>query len=221
MLIGFINNDIIIKLINCRAWNSIRVLREITAKLVKHDRSPYQMNVVLLRYALHNLCFDNITPYQLKLSLAAACGHADLIKKKFEKEEAQLFVYWLNNNDLKTKGKLGITLIPGRKDRGRNLDNDLQTLKSYGVSRLVCLSQNTELEELGVSNLSSKTINYGIQYLAAPIKDQSIPSLSRLYEIIDWIIEGLKLGENIVICCTAGLGRSGTIASCVLAICGK
>ncbi len=38
------------------------------------------MSVVLLRYTLHNLCLDSLNIYQRKLSLYAACGHAEEIK---------------------------------------------------------------------------------------------------------------------------------------------
>ncbi len=47
-------------------------------------------------------------------------------------------------------------------------------------------------------------------------KDQSIPSVGKLLEAIDWIIEGLKNNENVIICCVAGLGRSGCMAACTL-----
>jgi protein tyrosine/serine phosphatase len=32
---------------------------------------------------------------------------------------------------------------------------------------------------------------------------------------------GLRHGDNVVICCTAGLGRSGLLAACILIACGK
>lgn len=63
------------------------------------------MSIVLLRYALHNLCLDSPTRNQRILSLAAACAHANMIKAKFAKQSGPIIVYWIGTEELKTKGK--------------------------------------------------------------------------------------------------------------------
>ncbi len=37
-----------------------------------------------------------------------------------------------------------------------------------------------------------------------------------MHEIVEWVVSGLKEAQDVVVCCSAGLGRSGTLAACVL-----
>eukprot|EP01114_Cavostelium_apophysatum_P020086 TRINITY_DN6634_c0_g1_i4.p1 TRINITY_DN6634_c0_g1~~TRINITY_DN6634_c0_g1_i4.p1 ORF type:complete len:814 (-),score=150.15 TRINITY_DN6634_c0_g1_i4:79-2520(-) len=153
-----------------RAWNSIRILRSVTVPLIRYDRSPMQMSVALLRYALHNLCLDHLTPLQRQLSLAAACAHAEVIKRKIDKEKSPLHVYWFDYPMIKTQGRLGITILPGRADKGRCLEVDLERLQIFETKRLICLCQPIELERGEVTQLPSEAGKYGIMYRGSPIK---------------------------------------------------
>jgi nicotinamidase-related amidase len=60
-----------------RAWDSIRTLREIGGRLCREDRHPSQMDVALLRFAVHTLTFAESSTLQKEWALATACGFAD------------------------------------------------------------------------------------------------------------------------------------------------
>ena len=113
-----------------RAWKVLQVLREIGGQLCHEDRHPLQLQVALLRYAVHTLSFPEPSPLQKQAALAAACSLADQITHTVQAELA-LRVDWIEP-DLIGTGRLGITPCPGRQDQGRDLDTDLAQLRSQG-----------------------------------------------------------------------------------------
>ncbi len=62
-----------------RAWKTLRLLRSIGGKLCHEDTNPLQLNIALLRYAVHTLSFFESNAYQKLWALAAACGHAEAV----------------------------------------------------------------------------------------------------------------------------------------------
>lgn len=60
-----------------RAWDAIRTLRAIGARLCRTDRNPVQLSVALLRYAVHTASFDESNRWQRRWALAAAGGHGE------------------------------------------------------------------------------------------------------------------------------------------------
>jgi hypothetical protein len=50
-------------------------------------------------------------------------------------------------------GRPGITLYPGRRDRGCDLDTGLARLRSEGITRLLCLLADSGLSWAGVPDL--------------------------------------------------------------------
>ena len=114
---------------------------------------------------------DHLSPLQRRLSLAAACGHAEVIKRKTDKEKSPLHVYWFDYPMIKSQqGRLGITILPGRGEKGRNLEDDLETLLSFHTKRFICLCQDNELEKSEVINLPTEMTRKGISYRSSPIK---------------------------------------------------
>ena len=51
---------------------------------------------------------------------------------------------------------------------------------------------------------------------AAPIADQSVPTLAEARSVVAWLRTRLGAGGRIVVHCAAGLGRSGAIVACLL-----
>jgi nicotinamidase-related amidase len=64
-----------------RAWEVLRLLRRIAGTVCHEDRNPVQLQVALLRYAVHTLSFEESTPLQKQWALAAACSLADQIAR--------------------------------------------------------------------------------------------------------------------------------------------
>ena len=71
-----------------RAWEVLQVLRRIGGQLCHEDRHPLQLQVALLRYAVHTLSFPEPSPMQKQSALAAACSLADQITRTVQAELA-------------------------------------------------------------------------------------------------------------------------------------
>ncbi len=97
----------------------------------------------------------------------------------------RLRVDWLASSDLAGPGRVGLTLCPGRKDRGRDLTVDLETLAE----------------------------GRGMRFHHLPIRDQGVPSQEEAVGWMRAIDRSSNAGGHIVVHCMGGLGRSGTIAA--------
>jgi nicotinamidase-related amidase/aminoglycoside phosphotransferase (APT) family kinase protein/protein tyrosine phosphatase (PTP) superfamily phosphohydrolase (DUF442 family) len=201
-----------------RAWDVLRVLRRIGGELCHEDRHPLQLQVALLRYAVHTLTFPEASPLQKQSALAAACSLADQITHTVHAELA-LRVDWIEPGLIAT-GRLGITPCPGRQDQGRDLDADLAQLRSEGTTRLLCLMTDSELHRAGVPGIGPRAEAAGLTYHRLPVPDQGTPDVTDAMELVRWCREATEGGEAVVLTCMSGLGRSGTIAACSLVAAG-
>jgi protein-tyrosine phosphatase/nicotinamidase-related amidase/aminoglycoside phosphotransferase (APT) family kinase protein len=201
-----------------RAWEVLRVLRRIGGRLCREDRNPLQIQVALLRYAVHTLSFPEPSPLQKQSALAAACSLADQVIRTVE-AELTLRVDWIES-DLIGAGQLGITLCPGRRDRDRDLGTDLAQLRAEGVTRFLCLLTDSELHWAGVPDLGPRAQATGLSYRRLPVPDQGTPDVADAIDLVHWCREATERGEAVVVTCMAGLGRSGTIVACCLVAAG-
>jgi nicotinamidase-related amidase len=69
-----------------RAWEVLGLLRQIVGQVCRDDRHPLQLQVALLRYAVHTLSFPESSPLQKQSALAAACSLADQITRTVKRE---------------------------------------------------------------------------------------------------------------------------------------
>lgn len=198
-----------------RAWATLRTLRALTGRLCRDDRHPLQLSIALLRYAAHTLTFEESSPLQKVWALAAACGHAEDVVATSQANR-KLRVDWVDAALVATPGRLGMTLCPGRRDRGRALDADLDVLRRLGAKKILCLATSEELYWAGVSDLRSACEARGLQFRNAPIPDQGVPTLADAEALMHWIGPALAAGEDVVVHCIGGLGRTGTVAACAL-----
>jgi protein-tyrosine phosphatase/nicotinamidase-related amidase/aminoglycoside phosphotransferase (APT) family kinase protein len=201
-----------------QAWEVLQVLRRIGGQLSREDRHPLQLQVALLRYAVHTLSFPQASLLQKQSALAAACSLADQITHTVETGQA-LRVGWIESG-LTGPGRLGITLCPGRRDRGRDLGADLVKLRSEGATRLLCLLSDSELKWAGVPDLGSRAQAAGLTYHRLPVPDQGTPDIADAIELAQWCRDATEQGETVVVTCMGGLGRSGTVAACSLVAAG-
>jgi protein-tyrosine phosphatase len=125
-------------------------------------------------------------------------------------------------------GRLGLTFAPGKCGHGlyadwdRDLRKDLVRLRDeYETKVLVTLIERFEMTRFSIPTLLEDVKRAGMKSIWFPITDVSTPRspeepIPRVSEIIDH----LEAGDTVVVHCMGGLGRAGTIASCVLAACG-
>jgi ADP-ribosyl-[dinitrogen reductase] hydrolase len=127
------------------------------------------------------------------------------------------------------RGRIGLTFCPGKKQGSslpgswdRDLDTDLKTIKSFGAAALVTLMEDRELQQVRVhpERLHATALANGLEWHHLPIRDVGVPD--EQFEDL-WIYSGLRLrkllshGQNIVIHCLGGLGRTGMIGARLLA----
>jgi ADP-ribosyl-[dinitrogen reductase] hydrolase len=123
-------------------------------------------------------------------------------------------------------GAIGVTLCPGKKDAGaltgawsRDVAIDVQAIRSWGATAVVCLMEDFELKLLDVEHLPATVEVAGMRWFHLPIRDVSVPSMA--FEM-QWVASGPELrqilaeGGRVLVHCRGGLGRSGMIAARLL-----
>ncbi len=124
------------------------------------------------------------------------------------------------------RGQIGMTLCPGKKQPDamsghwdRDLDTDIRAIVAWGGKVLVSLMEESEFSDLGVVDLPRCAAKYGLEWFHVPIADFSIPSRfveSQWMLVVRQLKARLSEGENIVFHCKGRLGRTGTMAACLL-----
>jgi protein-tyrosine phosphatase len=122
-------------------------------------------------------------------------------------------------------GRIGLTILPGKQGRStrypgrvyeRDLDEDVGSLLSAGVSRLVLLVEDHELRQWSDPQIVARAAAQGLEVLRFPIPDGSPPSDdAELRTILDAVRSGRSEGD-VAVACMGGVGRTGTIAACAL-----
>ena len=199
-----------------RAYLTIRRLRSFYPDLIHLDRDPYQFYAAAVRYAMHTLAFDESNDWQKRLALYAGSICADRVRTAL-RLNAKLRVDQIPfPGSQHQSGAIGLTILPGRKDRGRDLGEDLAVLKAGGYQQIVCLITRDEFERYGVKDLAQQYAASGFDVRYFPIPDQGVSQPDAMHATVDWMHEQLTAGRNVLLHCVGGLGRSGTVAACYL-----
>jgi len=122
-------------------------------------------------------------------------------------------------------GSMGLVACPGIRVGSaqpygkKNLAVDVQALVDWGANGVVCFLEPHELAIAKVQELPQMLQENGIWWRQLPIIDMDIPD--QKFEDI-WAEEGelirhaLRIGEQVVFHCYAGLGRTGMMAARIL-----
>jgi protein-tyrosine phosphatase len=168
---------------------------------------------------VHTLSFDESSEWQRRWALytAAWCGRA--ITERLRRT-GPLRVDWLDPA-LTAPGRLGITLLPGRRDHGRQLDRDLGAIGAEGITDVLALLTSDELAAFGVPDLFDRYAAAGLAVRHLPIVDQRTSSLAEMRQTVAWMRPVLAAGGRLLLHCVGGLGRSGLAAACLLVAAGR
>lgn len=86
-----------------------------------------------------------------------------------------------------------------------------------GINTIVCLLEMAEIEEYGLQQEEALCQQTGMDFVHFPIADSHIPANAEAFRGLVNALHGkLQDGQNIVIHCRAGIGRTGVLAGCIL-----
>lgn len=196
-------------------------LRSLYRGIIDLDRDPYQFFVAAARYAMHTLSFDECNLWQRKWALYSGAKALAAVRDALTKT-ARLRIDFMTvagepaSGEPSATGLLGMTILPGRKDRGRDLSADLDEMKKQKVAHVATLISNNEFGEYGVGNLLEAYKAAGFDFIHRAVKDQGVPTRQQAEEVLVWIKERTDRGENVAIHCVGGLGRTGIVAALYL-----
>ncbi len=192
----------------------IQILRSFYPPLIQTDRDPTQLFVGQLRYAIHTLSFDECSPLQKQWALYTASLLAQEVDVRL-RGHSRLRLDWLPEAET-GPGRLGLTLLPGRRDYHRSLTADIAVLGAEGVNKVVCLLTENEFEEYGVEGLLAAYRAANLEVVHVPMRDQGVCSRSEMQTLVESLQQDMALGKRVLVHCVGGLGRSGTVAACYL-----
>jgi len=133
-----------------------------------------------------------------------------------------LQIDWLDTGG----ARVGLTLAPGKHSTSldgsrwsRDLDTDLEVFTAEGVTRVVCLLEQGDLERMGIAGLGDAVRGRGMEFVHFPIVDVSVPRADQaagLDALLEGIEQAVAVGGRVVIHCEGGRGRTGVVAGCWL-----
>ncbi|MDP9485993.1 MAG: cyclin-dependent kinase inhibitor 3 family protein [Actinomycetota bacterium] len=148
-------------------------------------------------------------------------------------ESHAIRVDFLPREEMDTPGRLGMTFAPGMKagtTHGgwrweRDLGADMRKLREeYKTDVLVSVMEEHEYRAYEVPDLYEKDEIEGVEILRFAIQDMGIPQEAeseRYRTFVEDVVERLRHEKNTVVHCRGGLGRTGTVAACVLVALGR
>lgn len=110
-------------------------------------------------------------------------------------------------------GKILRCCMPfGIYDKERDTFHGLQ---ARSVNTIVLLASDEECLKKAERNLRAFYKAEGIDVIYLPIEDYSIPKTDLLESAVNKVLDRARQGNNIAIHCSASIGRTGLVATCL------
>jgi protein-tyrosine phosphatase/nicotinamidase-related amidase len=197
-----------------RTYETLKILRSYYPKLIEHDRDPLQLLIGQQRYSLHTQMFFESNRIQ-KLWAMYNSGYYGTLMERRIKSGGQLRIDWIDH-ELVGPGAIGITILPGRKDYSRSIDDDIQQIKKYEIDIIIPLITDDEFHKFGVDDLLKEYDENGFEVHRLRIMDQLVSSKEEMQDLVKFMDAQILDGKKIMIHCVGGLGRSGMAAASYL-----
>ena len=117
---------------------------------------------------------------------------------------------------VETEGPGRLAILP-HPWGGEWLKDEVRTFLREGVQVVVSCLEPHEEKDLFLAGEADAFRQSGLEYLSYPIRDHDVPKDEpRTDAFILEVAQRFRSGKAVAVHCRAGIGRSGTIAACVL-----
>ncbi len=119
--------------------------------------------------------------------------------------------------------KIGLSLCPGKTQSGamsgdwkRDLEIDLERIRSHGYGVVVSLIESEEFVELKVEKFHRGAVQKaGMEWIWVPIVDRKTPTQTN-HTGLNEVLAEVKSGKSVFVHCKGGLGRAGSVTAWLL-----
>lgn len=116
---------------------------------------------------------------------------------------------------IKTESELSLFVMPAPSSEW--LLDELASYQREGIQQIVSLLSSEEEKELNLTSEEDLCRICGLDFTRFSIDDRCVPVDPIAFRrLVCDTYTNLKLGKSIGIHCRAGIGRSGTLAACIL-----
>lgn len=124
-------------------------------------------------------------------------------------------LHWIDLDLPAGFGRLAVMPHPRGDDA---LPDEVAVLQRAGVEVVVSLLELDEAASLGLAAEGEACRAAGLQFVAFPIPDRSVPSsMEETAELVDRLKQEVERGRSVAFHCWAGIGRSSLMAASLLA----
>jgi hypothetical protein len=111
----------------------------------------------------------------------------------------------------------GFLAVMARPVPGEWVDDEFARISAYGIHCIVSLLEPNEAEEIGLGDEHALCERHSMDFVSYPIPDRRLPgSVSGFAAFTHALYESIGRGNNTVIHCRAGIGRTGVVAAGIL-----
>jgi protein-tyrosine phosphatase len=90
--------------------------------------------------------------------------------------------------------------------------------RQLGPAMLVCALPGPELHEVGLAGEATAARRAGLEFVAIPIADLSVPDVDAVLLPLRVLVERLAAGGHVVTHCRFGVGRASLLAAALLVL---
>ena len=96
------------------------------------------------------------------------------------------------------------------------LSDEMEGLREVGTDVLVSMLTSDETDELDLQGEVEAATEAGLIFLTCPTPDRGVPDTNQFRGLIVELRQALDAGQNVVVHCRMGIGRSSLVAAGIL-----